>query len=292
MTDIVKFNFYGDELECVKDDEDLWVSVRRMCEPLGIDHDNQRVKLKKKSWARTVLITAHDANNRKQSQFFIHVDSVPMWLATIDEKRVSEHVQLKLIKFQLEAAKALRDHFFDHKISIPDNLEDALLLAASLEGERKKLKARVEADRPKVEFAKRIETSEQTYSLSAASKVLNNEGIGFGRQQLCNFLRYMGHLFRNSRKELEPMQDCIDRGYFEYKFGERYEFKNNVKTGRKLRYGATTVTGKGLVWIKSLMERYPDLVDSVLNQSAIIHKSAHKNRECRRASIHSVRKKR
>jgi hypothetical protein len=66
MTAIVKIPFQGDDLDVIREGERLFASVRRVCEALGIDPDNQRVKLKEKPWACTVLITAHDATGRKQ----------------------------------------------------------------------------------------------------------------------------------------------------------------------------------------------------------------------------------
>ena len=36
MTELVKIEFHGDELECLRNDEGVWVSLRRVCEAVGM----------------------------------------------------------------------------------------------------------------------------------------------------------------------------------------------------------------------------------------------------------------
>lgn len=111
----VKFNFEGDELDVVKDGETLWISVKRVCEVLGIDRKSQQEKLKEKPWATTRVLTTLDVNRRNRMILMIDLDSLPMWLATIDTNRVSDGIQEKLETYQIEAAKALKDYFFTEK---------------------------------------------------------------------------------------------------------------------------------------------------------------------------------
>jgi hypothetical protein len=51
--------------------DDVLVSVRRVCEHLGIDYPTQTVKLKEKAWACVGLIPIHDTTGRK---LYIMVD--------------------------------------------------------------------------------------------------------------------------------------------------------------------------------------------------------------------------
>jgi hypothetical protein len=117
--ELTKFNFQGDNLEVIKDNETLWISVRRVCEALGIDSKSQMKKLQEKEWACVVIITSHDASGRKQGIFMIDLDSLPMWLATINANKVASHVRLKLEAYQKEASKVLRKLFFE-----TNNIED------------------------------------------------------------------------------------------------------------------------------------------------------------------------
>ncbi|MCZ2341483.1 MAG: phage antirepressor N-terminal domain-containing protein [Bacteroidales bacterium] len=110
---LVTVDFYGDTLEAVQSpDGKVWVSLRRCCENLGIDPKTQFRKLRSKSWACVVEITTHDSTGRQQPAAVLSLDTVPMWLATIDPRRVKESVRDKLIRYQKECAKVLADHFF------------------------------------------------------------------------------------------------------------------------------------------------------------------------------------
>jgi hypothetical protein len=111
MSQIERFNFHGDELSLVRQGADLFVVVKRVCESLAIDESGQRQKLKSKAWAVTELISATGPDGKIYQSFAIHLDSLPMWLATIEPSRVSEAIRPKLERYQLECARVLRDHF-------------------------------------------------------------------------------------------------------------------------------------------------------------------------------------
>ena len=60
---IVQFDFYGDSLEVVQHvDGKIYVSVRRVCQALGIGEWPQQRKLQSASWARTVKMKVHDTS--------------------------------------------------------------------------------------------------------------------------------------------------------------------------------------------------------------------------------------
>lgn len=89
-----------------------YIALKPMCDGLGLDIEGQRRKLKECSWAVTEKISATGADGKTYQMTVIHKDSVPMWLATISEKKVrDEEVRKTLIRYQKEAAKALNDYF-------------------------------------------------------------------------------------------------------------------------------------------------------------------------------------
>lgn len=112
VVDIVRFDFHGDELTVIPRDDKLFVVLKRACEILGIDHDVQRKKLKQAKWATTVMMTAVANDGKTRPMFCLELNSLPMWLATIDESRVRPELQDKLALYQVECADALRDRFF------------------------------------------------------------------------------------------------------------------------------------------------------------------------------------
>ena len=113
-------HFHEDELLVVGDAmETAYVVLRPACEALGLDFSSQVQRLKRQSWARVVVTTTHDATGRKQEMFCLHLDSFPMWLATISSRRVRPEVRGKLELFQKEAAKVLAAHFLGKQPSAP-----------------------------------------------------------------------------------------------------------------------------------------------------------------------------
>lgn len=72
--------------------------------------------------------------------FAIHLDSLPMWLATIEASRVAEHVRSKLITYQKECARVLRDHFFGRQTVDASVLAELVTEMKALREENRALK--------------------------------------------------------------------------------------------------------------------------------------------------------
>lgn len=89
------------------------VSVRHACEVAGIDPDTQARKLKRTSWATTVIMTGVAADGRSRDLLMIDRRTFTMWLATIDAGRVSAAARPIIEAFQAEAADALDAYFND-----------------------------------------------------------------------------------------------------------------------------------------------------------------------------------
>jgi hypothetical protein len=108
---IVSVPFHGDALDAFALDGKTWVSLKRICEALGVDMESQRRKLKSKPWACTVISTVQ-VDGQGRDLTMIDLDTLPMWLATIDVRRVAEESREKLTRYQREAARVLADHFY------------------------------------------------------------------------------------------------------------------------------------------------------------------------------------
>jgi len=63
------------------------VVVKRVCENLGIDHGAQQERLRRKDWATVGLIPTV-IGDQAYEVFCLDLESLPMWLATIDANRV------------------------------------------------------------------------------------------------------------------------------------------------------------------------------------------------------------
>lgn len=126
---IIRVEFRGGELEAVKKNGKVWVSVRRVCEALGLDADAQQRKLRDKDrtpWSTTAMMTVVAGDGKKREQFMVDLDSFPMWLGTIEASRVREEIRPMLVTYQKEAAIVLRDHFFGKHTETPEEKEARL----------------------------------------------------------------------------------------------------------------------------------------------------------------------
>ena len=102
--------FYDDELIAIKaDDGHIYVSIRQMCNALGLDQRSQRRQIQNheilaEGYQRGVVLTPHRG---RQQAGMIRADLVPLWLSGIQTGKVKEEIRLKLKRFQREAAKVL-----------------------------------------------------------------------------------------------------------------------------------------------------------------------------------------
>lgn len=123
---IESVRFAGADLACVYDaeDDEIYVSLKRACEGLGIDYRSQRKKLEKLHWATVVLMTtvAEDGKNRRLSM--VDLDTLGMWLATIHPSRVSGEAREKVKTYQKECVRVLRRHFFGARSESPAENDD------------------------------------------------------------------------------------------------------------------------------------------------------------------------
>lgn len=115
-------DFHGVTIEALPPNGDgkVWISVRHVCDALGIDPDGQRVKLSTKEWACTEIISVQlPGSSQTRALTCIDLDSLPLWLATIEASRVKPAVRPLLLAFQKECARVLRDHFFGAPVKRP-----------------------------------------------------------------------------------------------------------------------------------------------------------------------------
>lgn len=118
----------------------------------------------------------------------------------------------------------------DELINNPDLL---IKVATALKEERAK---RVEAER----FNKQIAVSQNSLLVREVAKIASKENVIIGEKRLWKKLREWGLIFK---KTTEPMQEYVDRGYFEVVEGAKETYKGTFT------YRTTRVTGKGQVYI-------------------------------------------
>ena len=117
MSELVKTEtipFHGDDIIAMRDEETdkVFVNVKRICESLGIDRAAQQTKLKNNPpFSGGLVRRVIPLEAGKRESLFLDTDLLPGWLCTIQVKRIKPELQDKLLRYQKEAFKAIRDHF-------------------------------------------------------------------------------------------------------------------------------------------------------------------------------------
>ena len=110
----------------------------------------------------------------------------------------------------------------------------------------RRLNERIRHDQPLVEFANQVSNTDNLINMNSMAKLARAENIPVGRNKLYSWLKRTGVLMSNNL----PYQRYIDRGYFAVK---ESVFEVN---GLKKTYRQTFVTGKGQLFIISLLRKY------------------------------------
>jgi hypothetical protein len=112
MNSPVIVGFNNQEILCFKDsNNDVFVSIRRMCENIGLTRQQQQKKIENDPKYVWNLMVLHDASGRKQKMFCIKLDNVQGWLLSINANKVKPEVRPRLLKYQQECMKVLNDYW-------------------------------------------------------------------------------------------------------------------------------------------------------------------------------------
>lgn len=107
---IVAIPFRGQTVQSVEVDGKPHVVFRPLVESLGLDADSQMKRLRRHSWACPVKMTVQMGNQGREVTL-VDIRTLTMWLATIDENRVSEEARPLVIAYQNEVADAIESYW-------------------------------------------------------------------------------------------------------------------------------------------------------------------------------------
>lgn len=107
---IVAIPFHGQTVQSVEVDGKPHVVFRPLVESLGLDADSQMKRLRRHSWACPVKMTVQMGNQGREVTL-VDIRTLTMWLATIDENRVSEEARPLVIAYQNEVADAIESYW-------------------------------------------------------------------------------------------------------------------------------------------------------------------------------------
>lgn len=104
---------------------------------------------------------------------------------------------------------------------------------------REKAEAKILEDKPKVELANAVSSSDTSILIGVLAKMLKQNGVNIGQNRLFSWLRNNGYLTQKN----DPTQKAMDMGLFDI-------HERNVKFGDEQEHlvRTTKVTGKGQVY--------------------------------------------
>lgn len=157
-------SFYDDALTAVRgDDNRVYVSIRHMCEALGIDHNAQQQRIRR----QTILNNGRRAcklhalgKRSTQTNYVLRVDLIPLWLSGIRTSAVDEAVRPKLERFQEEAAAVLWEAFQEGRLTADSSFDDLLRTESDAVQAYKTAAAIMKLARTQIMLEARLENSE------------------------------------------------------------------------------------------------------------------------------------
>jgi hypothetical protein len=194
--------FHGAALVSVEDESGVWVSLNHACEHIGISSQRQVRKLRAKPWARLRDdVPAKEMGQRGVNPVLIHLDSLPMWMATIEPSRVNEGAREMLEAYQIESANALRDYW----------LKGGAINPRAQEKETRRIAERLAGIEVRKSFTDHLkevyERSETSASLSQwcinFTKMMTKKALMIDEIQFQERKATAGGNFRNSCSEAE-----------------------------------------------------------------------------------------
>ena len=133
----------------------------------------------------------------------------------------------------------------------PDTIIELATILKEEQEQRRLLEAKIELDRPKVEFAEALEVSPSCISIGDLAKLLHQNGVDIGRNRLFEWLRENGYLMKNIQRGLKniPTQKAREMKLFEVETTVHYEY------GEPVESSTTVVTTKGQKYFLDLFLR-------------------------------------
>lgn len=196
-----------------------------------------------------------EVNKKIRAMFEAEIAGGEISLALDSQGRVSEYHLNELYstmfvgRWNNPFLRKLAQFWIDRKNdkpALPDFTNPAEAARAwATEFEQKQIALeKIEADKPKVEFAESISSSVNSFDLSEASKRLKVKGLG--PNKLRAWLRQNGVLMRDNK----PYQKFMDG---------RFEIETRVRTnidGEKESYFVTMITPRGFIWLEKVVRKH------------------------------------
>ncbi|CAB1036978.1 hypothetical protein FRC0549_01066 [Corynebacterium diphtheriae] len=226
-TELVSIPFHGQSVQSVEIDGKPHVVFRPLVESLGLDADSQMKRLRRHSWATTVKMTGVGLDGKNREMTCIDLRTLTMWLATIDENRVSEEARPLVVAYQNEVADAIESYWAKGGAINPrapkiNGAEltrlELIQIAMNAETERLALEAKNKELEPKADAYDSFLDATGKYPVGAVAQML-----GMGQNKLFRELRNRKIFIASGSRRNTPYQPYLH--HFEV-IPHEYEKKN------------------------------------------------------------------
>lgn len=260
MNQLEPVAFHGDTIFAVEHNGEAYTPVRPIIENMGLGWASQTQKLNDDAERlNCCLIVTVASDGKEREMLCIPARKVAAFLASINHKKVKNHLRGKVLAYQNECDNALHDYWTKGRALNPRlTKEEAYAMlpdftnpitaarAWANEVEKKTLLLeQIEAAKPLVEFAQAIEDSTKAIKIGDFAKVLCNTGVNIGQNRLFDWLRQEHFLMLNNT----PYQNHIDNGNFVVIERTRPSLNGPVP------YIQTRITGKGQLAIQKRLAK-------------------------------------
>ncbi|GGJ48925.1 phage antirepressor [Virgibacillus salexigens] len=237
--------FEDQQLRIIKGDNEPWFLLNDLVKILGLSNS----RMVKDRLGDDVISTypIQDSLGRTQQATFVNEDG--LYDVILDSRKKEAKRFRKWITS--EVIPSIRKH---GAYMTPEKIEETLLnpdtiikLATNLKDEQRKraqAEQTIEQQKPKVQFAEAVETSDTSVLVGELAKILKQNDINIGQNRLFKWLRNNGYLIKKKGESYNlPTQASMDRGLFEIKKRVISNPDGSVRTTRTAK-----VTGKGQIY--------------------------------------------
>lgn len=154
MPEIQKISTGTGHVPALRTEEgDVQVVLKPAVESIGLNYSGVLQRLRRHSWATITLMRMTAGDGKVYEYSTVSAETWTMFLATVDESRVSDEVRPLVIEFQKNSARALRD-FWLEGVAVGDHAT-----LQQLEAANERMQATIAKQRRQMEAgAQRINT--------------------------------------------------------------------------------------------------------------------------------------
>ena len=218
------------EIRVIEANNEPWFIAKDVCDCLEIKNSRDAVSRLDRDEKDVVLTDTLGGSQELQAVNEYGLYALVLSSRKPESKKFKRWITHEVIPSIRKHGAYLTDEKIEEVLTDPDTI---IKLATQLKEERSK---RIEAEK----FNHQIAVSENSLLVREVAKIASKGNIVIGEKRLWSKLREWGLIFKNST---EPMQEYVDRGYFEVVEGAKDTYKGTFT------YRTTRITGKGQVYI-------------------------------------------